>query len=162
MTNADQIAQNIYVREGMDVPADIGDGEGITGIGGQTTDWLTRWSLTAPSNRQQAEQNITAWLRLSALQVVVDRSLPLGDAVADYAYNDGERRAIGALQSALGVAVDGVLGPVTIGAMAGVDAASIARQVAKHRIEDLGVALASGQLKPTFASGELNRALLFL
>jgi hypothetical protein len=162
VTNADQIAANIYDREGMDHDEDIGDGAGVTHIGGQTDAWLAQWSLTAPTDRPSAEKNITAWMVLSGLMQVVNRSLPLGDAVCDFAYVSGERPAVRALQTAIHVPVDGLVGPVTYGALAIVDAAAVARQVAKARVIFLGAALTNGGLAAKFAGGELSRAASFL
>lgn len=162
MTNADTIASRIYDREGMDHDEDIGDGAGVTHIGGQTDVWLAQWSLTAPTDRASAEQNVTAWLRLSGLQAIVDRSLPLGDAVADWAFNSDERAAVRGLQAALGVTVDGTIGPVTLGALATADTAALARQVAKDRLHFLGLAFTHGTISMTFASGLIDRSLTFL
>lgn len=55
-------------------------------------------------------------------------------AVFDYAVNSGPSRAIRTLQAALGVAVDGLVGPLTLGAAAKADAATVVNEICDRRL----------------------------
>lgn len=81
--------------------------------------------------------------------------LPFGVdmAVFDYAVNSGPGRAIRTLQQALGVAVDGVVGPVTIAAAGKVDGTTLVDQMCDRRLAFLKT-LATF---PTFGRGWTSR-----
>jgi lysozyme family protein len=55
-------------------------------------------------------------------------------AVFDYAVNSGTSRAIRTLQAALGVKVDGLIGPLTLGAAARADAAAMINALCDRRV----------------------------
>jgi lysozyme family protein len=55
-------------------------------------------------------------------------------AVFDYAVNSGPSRAVRTLQAALGVKVDGLIGPLTLGAAATADAAAMINALCDRRL----------------------------
>jgi lysozyme family protein len=111
----DEIIARILQREGG--VADVGDGKGVTRYG-QTPGWLSQFNLPIPTNETEAAENYAAWMRLTKLdQLLSDRTDTLADAVIDLAVHSGHVVAIKALQGALGVTADGVIGPVTLKAV---------------------------------------------
>lgn len=112
MKARDEIIVRILRREGG--VADVGDGKGITRFG-QTPGWLAQFNLPIPTNETEAAENYAEWMRLTKLdQLLSDRADTLADAVIDLAVHSGHVVAIRALQGALGVTVDGVIGPQTL------------------------------------------------
>lgn len=92
--------------------ADVGDGKGITRWG-QTMKWLRQWHLPVPQTPADARLNYHLWLQASGLAAVCAVDDALAHNVVDWAVNSGEERAVKALQRALGVTADGVIGPKT-------------------------------------------------
>lgn len=163
MTNAETVAANIVQREGMPAPQDIGDGAGVTQIGGQTLGWLSQWSLPIPKTEFDAISNIMIWLAKSGQMPIVALSLPLGDVIADWCYTSGLRTGIQGLQGVLGVATDGLIGPKTLDKLrAEPDPSALVRDVSIRRCKLLAAAFAHGQIKPEFCVGEFDRALSFI
>lgn len=116
MRARDEIIARILTREG-DV-ADVGDGKGITRYG-QTPGWLSQFNFRAPTNATEAAENYAEWMRITKLdQIIADQPDALADSVIDLAVHSGHVLAIMALQRAVHVTADGVIGPVTIGAVA--------------------------------------------
>ena len=168
-THAETVARNILEREHMPAPADIGDGEGITGAGGMTQAFCMTWGLSFPMTEAQAEANLQIWFTKSGLIDLISLSLPLGDAVADYCYAVSFADGVKALQGVLGVNPDGVIGPVTAAALVNWldparsnDVHAAVRAVAVSRIEIIAEAITSGASAPKFASGLIGRALTFI
>ena len=163
MTPSEQVAHNIYDRENMPVPKDIGDGAGVTQIGGQTAIWLKQWNLKAPTDKDAAIENIQIWLADTGLVQVCHANLPLGDCVSDWAYASDPDVAIRAMQTALGgLVVDGRIGMRTLAALVTADYASVTEAVAEARIAFLKAEVAKGAIKPAFEVGLINRAQTFL
>lgn len=104
------ILERILAREGG--IADIHDGAGLTRFG-QTPNWLRTWGLRAPETAEQALANYREWLTRTKLIGLCDLPDALADVVIDFAVNAGHWPAIMALQHALRVKADGVLGPLT-------------------------------------------------
>lgn len=92
--------------------ADVGDGKGITRWG-QTPGWLSFWNLPTPTSVEEARTNYELWLKKSGLSALCEPVDALALSIVDYAVHSGERAAIRALQSILGVKADGILGPIT-------------------------------------------------
>lgn len=113
----------------------INPGEGYVTRWGQTPSWLMRWRLLSPATIEDAERNYRVWLALSHLDALCTVDDPLCESVIDFAVHSGERVAITALQRALGVVADGVLGPVTEMALIVCARAHIAAQVVAGRLE---------------------------
>lgn len=124
----DALVQRILVREGG--IKDIGDGQGVTRFG-QTPGWLAQFKLTAPTTPEQAAANYRVWLAVTHLDLVVgDVPDDLADIVIDIAVMSSAEKGIKALQAVLHVQpVDGVLGPVTLAALARGDRRQLARDV---------------------------------
>lgn len=167
MTNAEQVAANIVAREHMPVAQDIGDGAGLTYPGGQTKDWLDQWNLQPPANEAEAATNLQSWLAQTGLMTIVNASVPLGDALADFAYNSGGgmRAGVKAIQAAVGVVTDGLIGSATIAAVGRQtpdQCAAIAKVVAKARVHYLISQTKAGHIDIAFLDGLVVRALTFL
>lgn len=106
-----ELIDRVLQREGG--VADVGDGKGITRWG-QTPGWLTQFNLPIPDSSEAAASNYAEWLRLTGLDAVIgDEADPAADFVIDFAVHSGHIPAIKALQSALKVTSDGVIGPKT-------------------------------------------------
>jgi murein L,D-transpeptidase YcbB/YkuD len=162
-TNVEIVVANILAREHMPVPQDIHDGTGRNGAGGQTPMFLATYNLPFPNTEPEAASNLVMFFAKTGLLSVINASVALGDAVADYAYAVSVRGAVRALQAVLGVTQDGIMGPVTMDALhQQPDLAGLVRDIAIARLKTIGQGLASGQTKPEFASGLVDRAVSFL
>lgn len=126
MTPLDALIERLLDREGG--VADVGDGKGITRFG-QTPEWLEQFGLPAPTTRAEAAVNYKRWLDLVKLTVVVLPGDDLADILLDVAVMSSAPKAIKALQASMHLAVDGVLGPVTLGTLNGSDRRQLARDV---------------------------------
>ena len=167
MTNSEHVASNILAREHMPVAQDIGDGAGVTYPGGQTKDWLDQWGLQPPANEAEAATNLQSWFAQSGLQVVINYSVELGDALADFAYNSGGglRTGVKAIQTAVGVVSDGIIGAATLSAISRqtpTQLQAVAKTVAKARVHYLIAQTKAGNIGIEFLDGLVNRALSFL
>jgi len=167
MTNAEQVAANIVAREHMPVAQDVGDGAGVTFPGGQTKDWLEQWGLQPPTDEAEAVTNLQSWFAQSGLQVVINYSVELGDALADFAYNSGGglRTGVKAIQTAVGVVSDGIIGAATLSAISRqtpTRLSEIAKLVAKGRIHYVISQTRAGHIGLEFLDGLVARALTFL
>lgn len=107
----DAIIARVIQREGgVD---DIGDGKGVTRWG-QTLGWLATFNLPVPESPEDAAENYAAWLHITGLDVVVgDEPDNLADFLIDFAVHSDHKPAIRALQRALDLTADGVVGPKT-------------------------------------------------
>ncbi len=165
LTSAETVAQRTIEREGMPTPLDIGDGMGLSGAAGQTRLWCETYNVPFPTTEAQAAANLLVWMAKTHLLALVTLSLPLGDAICDWAYNSDVRAAVRGLQGILGVSVDGILGPQTLGAVGVLtepERAALVRDVAIARVKFLGAGLTHGTIKADFALGLLTRAVSFL
>jgi len=132
----DELIARVIRREGG--VADVGDGKGITRWG-QTPGWLTQFNLPIPTNQAEAADNYAAWLRQTQLdQVIGPVADDLADIVIDFAVHAGHGAAVRMLQAAVGVRQDGVVGPVTLAALAAVERQTVARRVLAGRLEQIG------------------------
>lgn len=132
----DEIIRRILAREGgvAQVP-----GESFITRWGQTPGWLEQFSLPIPTNIAEAADNYAAWLSQTRLdRVVLDTADDLADITIDFAVHAGHVPAIRLLQAALGVAVDGILGPVTETALRSADRKGLARRMLAGRLEQIG------------------------
>lgn len=138
--------------------ADVGDGKGITRFG-QTPAWLEDNGFVPPSNAADAAENYAEWMKRTRLAEISDIDRTLGWLVADFAVHSNPGPAIAALQRALDVKDDGVLGPVT---MAHLRVKSgqplLARRFVAERMKFVGALLGSMKHdRRKFARGWLNR-----
>lgn len=142
----------------VDHPADPG---GATNMG-ITHKTLARWRQVSPwwNLPKEAVRTLThgeAGLIYRAQYWTACRAddLPAGIdlAVFDYAVNSGPDRAIRALQAELGVAVDGRVGPLTVGAAQGANARSVIEAVCDRRLGFLKAL----KTFPTFGRGWTSR-----
>lgn len=153
--NVSSVIDRILISEGG--VADVGDGMGITRFG-QTPIWLEDWGFVPPGNVADAAANYEAWMHKLRLDEVVDKSPLVGYFVTDFAVMSGHIPAIKALQEALGVTADGVIGPQTLGAFEGLDAQGLALRLLAARGRQLGDAMANKERdNRKFARGWMNR-----
>lgn len=122
-----------------DHPADPG---GATNMG-ITRKTLARWREVAPwwnlpksEVRSLTRAEAARIYRAGYWNLCRADSLPPGIdlAVFDYAVTSGPDRAIRALQTVLGVVVDGLVGPLTIGAAAKADARAVINAICDRRL----------------------------
>lgn len=115
--NVRAVIDRVLLHEGG--IADVGDGKGLTRFG-QTPQWLDQWGLAAPRTVDEAAENYAIWLDKIGLAAVCEIDPILGSAVVDFAVNSGHVTAVKALQRAIGVAADGVIGGQTVAALSAV------------------------------------------
>ena len=122
-----------------DHPADPG---GATNMG-ITRKTLARWRQVSPwwdlpvsAVRELGRHEAARIYRVLYWDVCRVGDLPPGVDLAlfDYCVNSGPDRAVRTLQAALGVPVDGVVGPVTIGAAGRADAAAVINAICDRRL----------------------------
>lgn len=126
MTPLEALIERLLDREGG--VADVGDGKGVTRYG-QTPDWLAQFGLPVPTDRVSAGVNYLKWIDLTGLRPILLPGDDLADIVLDVAVMSDHRKAIKALQAALLVSVDGVVGAKTLAALAKANRAQLARNV---------------------------------
>ncbi len=85
--------------------------------------------------------------------------LPLAEAVLDFAVNAGPGAAIRAVQRAVGVPTDGVLGPRTRGAVLGTPEGQFARALLLERLLFYVRTILARPTSLKYARGWFNRAL---
>lgn len=137
----DEIIRRILDREGG--IADVGDGKGVTRWG-QTPGWLTQFGLPTPTTAAEAAANYVAWLHTTRLdQLILPRPDALADVVIDLSVHSGHVAGIIALQRAVQVKADGVLGPRTLEAVSvDHDRVVAAAAVVAWRLEQQGALIA--------------------
>lgn len=150
-----EIVDRVIQREGW--IADVGDGKGVTSFG-QTPAWLQQFGFQAPKTKDDAAANYRTWLVRTRLIGLCDQADSLADGVVDFAVHSGHQVAIRGLQRALGVPVDGVLGPETQDAIDRCDRTVMGRRVLADRLRFLGRLITqSPQQNARWASGWCNR-----
>lgn len=149
------ILTRVIAREGG--IADVGDGSGLTRFG-QTPAWLRTFGFAPPTTADEALANYQTWLVRTRLIGLCDAPDVLADAVIDWAVNAGHTTAIAALQRALGVHVDGILGPETQAAIERADRRRIGARVVAAKVRFRGVLIAGNPANyAKFARGWLTR-----
>lgn len=125
----------VLLREGGIV--DTHDGKGVTRFG-QTAEWLTQYGLTTPTTSDEAAANYREWLDRTRLIVLCDQPDALADIAIDWAVHAHAVTVIRAIQLALHLRGDGVLGPVTEAALQHANRDAMARRLLADRIRTLG------------------------
>lgn len=149
------VVARVIQREGG--VADVGDGKGLTSFG-QTPGWLMQFGLPAPRTPDEAIANYRTWLVRTRLIGVCDQADSLADGTIDFAVHSGHQVAIRGLQRALGIAVDGILGPETQAAVDRCDRALIGRRIVADRLRFLGRLITQApQQNSRWAAGWMNR-----
>lgn len=116
MSARDAILDKVITREGGVSQV---AGESWVTRWGQTPQWLATFKLPTPQTAEEAHENYVAWLHATRLDRVIGETPDvLADVVIDYAVHSGHVPAIQALQAAVNVPADGVIGPVTLEAIA--------------------------------------------
>jgi lysozyme family protein len=85
----------------------------------------------------------------------------LQSQLIDWGVNSGPGVAISNLQTILGVAVDGVLGPVTLEALAKADPKAINNKLVAARVKMIGRIVSKNPSQLQFLNGWLSRSLEF-
>jgi lysozyme family protein len=162
--NADDVISDIIRREGHEATNITGDRGGWTKYG------ITLDTLRAYRGMECTSQDILALQETEARNIYRTRYVAVwppmdGDLLAllaDYAVHSGVRTAATALQAALGVRVDGVIGAATEAALRAAEPASVRREVLRHRIRFVGRLISRDPTQARFAAGWLNRIAEFL
>lgn len=154
MTRLDILIERILVREGG--VADVGDGKGVTRYG-QTPDWLAQFNLPVPKTRTDAAANYAKWIAMTGLDVVLTDADDLADIVLDIAVMSSAGKAVKALQAALKIHVDGVLGTMTLAALGMADRKQLAREVIAWDISYQGRLVTLDPSRAKYAAGWANR-----
>jgi lysozyme family protein len=154
VTPLDALIQRVIVREGG--VADVGDGKGVTRWG-QTPAWLAQYDLPVPQNTVDAATNYAKWVTLVGLLPIVSPGDSLADVVLDMAVMSGVSKAVKTLQAALGVVVDGAIGPQTLSALSMAGRGKIAREVIASDIEYEGSLITLDPSRARFAKGWASR-----
>jgi lysozyme family protein len=165
MTVADLI-DGVIAREGgfVDHPADRG---------GPTKYGITQATLIAWRGRPLTREDVRDLTTEEARAIYEDRFVRqpgydrilderLREQVVDAAVLHGPGRATRWLQEVAGVKADGVLGPVTAGAVNRLAADLAGRRFAVHRIRFLARLVSDDPTQAVFCAGWLNRATHFL
>jgi len=82
--------------------------------------------------------------------------------LVDFGVHSGQARAVKALQRAVDVPIDGVLGPKTLAALKAADAGTVYRGVLRERGELLAAILQRDKTQLVFAAGWLRRLMEFV
>lgn len=124
-------AATVILERVLDHEGGVGqvDGESWITRFGQTPQWLKTFGFQSPETREDALANYKTWLVRTRLVGLCDVPDVLAMAVIDWAVNAGHPVAIQALQRALGVQADGILGPETQEAIDGCDRQKTAARV---------------------------------
>lgn len=138
----------------VDHPRDPG---GATNLGvtiGTLSDWLGR-KATKTEVRALTVEKVKPIYKARYWDVVRGDDLPAGldFAVFDFAVNSGPARAAMYLQTILGVAPDGVIGPITLAAIAKHGTLMLINELCAHRLSFLERL----STWPTFGRGWTNR-----
>jgi lysozyme family protein len=158
-SSLDALIERTLVEEGgfVDRPDDRG---GPTKYG-QTIPWLTDLlgrPVTADEvralSREEAGKHYRTFAERWGFDKVLEAAPHCGYVLFDFAVNSGRINTIRALQRALDVAPDGVIGSRTVNRMREVDDTSVALEVLATRLELFG-RLARKQAQ--FVEGWLNR-----
>jgi len=162
VTARDALIAKVLTREGG--VAQVAGESWITRWG-QTPNWLKDFSLPMPTNAAEAADNYVKWLRLTRLdQVISDVPDVLADVVIDYAVHSGHVPAIQAMQDAVKVTADGVIGPKTIEAVRiDSDRRRAAARIISQRMRFQGRLIARNPSKYSiYGSGWANRLAEFV
>jgi len=135
--NFDKVMGYILQSEGgfVNDPRDPG---GITnhGVTKKVWDDYVGRETTEQEMRDLTEDDVKPLYKKNYWNVVGGDSLPDGVdyAVMDYAVNSGTSRAIRALQTALGLDADGVIGPLTLKSASEANAKDLAEKICEERL----------------------------
>lgn len=172
---ADDIITDVLRREGTAFTNDPTDHGGPTKYGITLRDlraWRADFSVSADDVEALTEQEARAIYRKRYIADPGFEQIPddwLRAFLVDAGVLQGPRNAIKFLQRGLGIVTDGVIGPVTLAALADADSQRIRKAVMRERIQHL-VAAALVEVPPDlvqstnlkFLRGWLNRVVSFL
>lgn len=96
------------------------------------------------------------WVPLCADQIVKQ---VVANVLFDFAVNTGRRRAIKLMQQIACVSIDGMIGPITIGAINSADGEKLAMQYTLQRVQFYSDLASGRKSQRKFLSGWINRAL---
>tara|TARA_B100000700_G_C15038220_1_gene853878 strand:+ start:2252 stop:2761 length:510 start_codon:yes stop_codon:yes gene_type:complete len=164
--NADTIIDAIIRREGgyVDHPADRG---------GPTNHGITQQTLAEWRGHSVSADDVRRLSRDEAREIYAERYFtapkfdhiehpPLAALVVDCGVNHGPGRAARWLQHAASVTADGVLGPITLGAVNAADGAALYRRVLAKRARFYGRLITGNPSQGAFAAGWANRLSEFI
>jgi len=155
------VINRIIEREGVVFTQIPGDRGGATKFGVTVPFYTTVMGRTmtiedvANLTLDEARALYHQWLVTNRVDEITD--LHVLDAFVDYAVHSGLRPAVKALQRALDVPADGLLGSVTLSALADADQPTVVRWITGQRLRKIGMLLASDVTQSRFVRGWLNR-----
>ena len=166
--NAGKIIADLMRREGGF--ADHGADRGGPTKYGITAATLGRWrKLDRAATREEVMAlEVSEAIAIYADEYIIGPRLhhiddeALRGLLVDCGVHSGTKRAVQWLQAALGVAADGVIGPVTLGALARSDPRRVYLQVLALRLRFLGQLITRDAKQAAFAHGWMNRVAEFL
>lgn len=147
----------------------LADGGGPTNYGitanvlGQYRQWgrrATRAEVQQLTEAEAREIYRRQFVSAPRLDRVPDERLRA--LLVDFGVHSGPTRAVKALQGALDVPMDGVIGRQTLTALAGADADTVYRSVLRERGELLAAILHRDPTQRVFAAGWLRRLMEFV
>ena len=161
MTVLDTVIARILRREGgtfTDLDEDAGGptrwGVTIPFYTDLTGHPKTRTDIQTLTETQAASLYLT-FLESSGLAAI--GNVQILDAVADFAVLHGVFPAVKALQKAIGVPVDGIVGPLTRHALSTANPSRTANIITAEQLRRIGARLSSDASQRIFAKGWLNR-----
>lgn len=168
MTTIEAILDDVLRREGG-YSDHLADGGGPTNYG-ITANTLGQFRQSGRRATRAEVQKLTEaeareiYRRQFVLAPRLDR-VPderLRALLVDFGTHSGPVRAVKALQHALDVPIDGVIGTQTLAALAGADADTVYRSVLRERGELLAAILHRDPTQWVFAAGWLRRLMEFV
>lgn len=157
--NVDQIITEIIQREGgfTNHPNDRG-GRTIYGISERAHPEV--WVNGPPSEAQARMIYHYIYVQVPKFDQIRDPSLQA--QLVDYGVHSGPTLATMKLQHILGVEEDGVLGPITLGAVENVEPIWLNNRLMVERLKMVGRIVARDKSQAVWASGWLNRIVEFM
>jgi lysozyme family protein len=159
----DDIIKRLFIYEGgyVNNPADKG---GPTNLG-ITAATLGAWEgLPGPASAEQVRNMpVTVAASIYKKRYIADPGFDgvenggLRMIVVDCAVLYGPKRAAMWLQTALGVGVDGVVGPTTLKALSTADVGAVGRSIIGYRIQRIHDRVAADPTQQVFYKGWMNR-----
>lgn len=136
--------------------------------GGATNFGITQATLAAHRGRGVTVEDVRGLTEQEARAIYLHRYITapgfglvtddtLRATLVDYGVHSGPAAAVKALQRALGVKVDGVLGPVTLVAANQRDGRRLALSVLAGRLRHIGRIITDSPSQAVFAAGWMNR-----
>ena len=160
MPTINQIILDIIEREGSTESNHPADAGGRTKYGISARSNPDAWKNGPPTLEQAKAIYLQRYVQVPRFQLIRDPAIQA--QLIDYGVTSGPQLAIMKLQTILGVNVDGILGPQTLGAMEGIDAGWLNNQLMVERLKMVGRIVARDKSQAVWVGGWINRIVEFL